>query len=301
MAIKQAQATSHIFMIEPVNFHANPQTLETNEHQEGKDGASSTVQSLALQEHKAFRSLLESKGIKVSLEKGHKESPDDLFCNNWISTHADGSYALYPMLAQNRRIERRVDIISRFEKVYALKKDFSSYEDDKNFLESTGSLVLDRVNRMAYAVRSPRTSELLVREWCRVFDYTPVIFDCFSPTGNQEYHTNVVMFIGSRIAGLCVEAIPKEQRNSVVSALRKHHDLIELSYSQIQKFCGNALEVCSASGKKFLAMSRTAHEYYTGEQKEKLAKYYDELLFSDLSTIERFGGGSARCLLLELF
>ena len=301
MAIKHAQSTAHLFMIEPANFYANPETLATNEHQNRDMCDVAYVQKKAQQEHQNFRELLESKKIKISWVSGRKQSPDDLFCNNWVSTHADGTYSLYPMLAQNRRIERRADIISRFEKVYALKKDFSPAEEHGEFLESTGSLVLDRVNKIAYAVRSPRTSEKLVRKWAEVHRYELVLFDCISPTGVPEYHTNVVMFIGSQVAALCVEAIPEEQRSAVVEKISKTHELVSISYDQVKKFCGNALEVRSTDSKSYLVMSKAAYENYTLEQKKKFRMYYEELLFSDLSTIETFGGGSARCLLLELF
>jgi len=205
------------------------------------------------------------------------------------------------MLAPNSRIERRQDIIKQFEQQYTLNKDFSAMESREQFLESTGSLVLDRVNNIAYAARSPRTDDHLVQEWCRHMGYEPVLFDCLNPEGVAEYHTNVVMFVGTTIAALYTAGIPEHQRAHVVSRLQNSHTVIELTYQQVQNFCGNALEVCSRTGQRYLIMSQAAYTAFTPAQKAMLSKTYDKLLYSDLSTIETYGGGSARCLLLELF
>ena len=289
-------------MIRSNNFHANPETLKTNKHQK-KSTDNDRVQKKSLYEHDKLRHLLEEHHIKITSLNGQVNTPDDIFCNNWLSTHEDKTFILYPMLSKNRRLERRQDIISLITQTYTLTSDLTDFEEQNVFLESTGSLVLDRVNKIAYAVRSPRTHDYLVQLFCKKKGYTPVIFDCQSPEGFPEYHTNVVMFIGSHIAAIYTGGIPINQRNTVLSYLEKSHHVLNLSYEQIKHFCGNALEVSSTQSchKQYLIMSEKAYNSYTAEQKDILNMSYHKILRSPLDTIETYGGGSARCLLCELF
>jgi len=286
-------------MIEPLSFLANPQTMSTNAHQLIDNAPAEEIQSKALLEHQKLVDKLKQNDIEVQLYQGKQNTPDDLFCNNWISFHQDHTLVLYPMHAENRRPERRKDIYSGH---YKNLIDFSNYESDNMFLESTGSMVLDRVNKVAYAAISPRTNKTLFLKWCDQLGYEPVCFNWhYNSNRSPVYHTNVIMFIGSDIASICIEGVAEKHKKFVLASLQKHHQILELTYAQIESFAGNALELHDSQNNKILVMSTSAFDALESKQRQSLDKYYSKIIHSDISTIEKYGGGSVRCLLLEVF
>jgi len=293
-----SQTTSHIILVEPRGFCSNPQTAITNTHQADNPNDTSILQEKALKEHRAFQELLRAKGIKLTVFEGQRKAPDDLFCNNWMMTRPEG-YALFPMLAPNRRIERRSDIQDSLLKPFI--KDYSFYEAQDKYLESTGSLVLDHENKIAYAALSPRTDQELVQNWAEDFGYQPVMFKAYDTTGKPEYHTNVVMFIGSTLAGICYRNIDGRDLAKVKASLEATHKVLELTPEQITDFAGNALEVHNTQGQRFLVMSKAGYASLTTPQKDLIKQHVDDVIVPDLTTIETYGGGSARCLMLEVF
>lgn len=291
------QSTNHIMMLEPVDFHANPQTLPTNayQHPDSKDLAG--IQKKAVAELRAFRDLLVANGIAVTTVQGQKGCPDDIFCNNWVSTHDARRMVLYPMLADNRKTERREDLFDLIRKSYTDVMNFSLHEQQGKYLESTGSLCLDRVNKVAYMARSPRSDEGLAKLWCETMGYKLHTFDT-DLNGKPIYHTDVVMWIGTDIIGICSECVKSKD---LIKTLKKTHDVIEFTNDQMAKFCGNALEVVANDGEKKLVMSAAGFGSLTTEQKKKLGKVYKTIIQPSIPTIEYYGGGSARCMMLELF
>lgn len=296
------QSTNHLMLLEPVNFYANPQTFATNSYQHDNPPDTDRLESAAIQEFRALRDKLVQSGIIVTTVRGQDGCPDDIFCNNWVSTHPGRQMVLYPMLAENRRTERRRDLIDMLAGGYDIAMDLSACEQEERFLESTGALVQDRVNKKAYIARSQRADTGLAEYWCETMGYTPIIFDTSNHEGIAVYHTDVVMFIGTGYAGVCLECIPDQaQREKVRTNLGATHDIIELSLDQLASFCGNALEVCDDTGAHHLVMSSTAYNALGREQSEQLEAHVTSIIHSDIPTIETYGGGSARCMLLELF
>lgn len=291
------QSTNHIFMLEPVDFHANPQTLKTNayQHPDGKDV--SAIQKKAVSEFRVFRDLLVMNGVAVTTGQGQAGCPDDIFCNNWVSTHDARRMVLYPMLADNRRTERREDLFDILRKSYTDVMNFSLHEQQGKFLESTGSLCLDRVNKVAYFARSPRSDEGLAKLWCETMGYKLHAFDT-EHEGKPVYHTDVVMWIGTDVAGICSECVKDK---TLVKTLKKTHDVVEFTNEQMKNFCGNALEVVTNAGEKKLVMSAAGFGTLTADQKKALGKHYKTIIQPSIPTIEYYGGGSARCMLLEMF
>jgi hypothetical protein len=291
------QSTNHIFMLEPVDFYANPQTFETNayQHEDSKD--TKAIQQRALAEFRAFRDMLVTNGVAVTTGLGQKGCPDDIFCNNWVSTHEARRMVLYPMLADNRKIERREDLFDLIRKSYTDVMNFALHEQQGKYLESTGALCLDRVNKIAYVARSPRSDEDLAKLWCQTMGYTLVAFDT-EHNGKPVYHTDVVMWIGTDVAGICSGCL---KNKSIVDALKKNRDVVEFTNDQMKSFCGNALEVVANTGEKKLVMSASGFNSLTPEQKKALGKHYKTVIQPNIPTIEYYGGGSARCMLLEMF
>lgn len=291
------QSTNHIFMLEPVDFYANPQTFETNayQHEDSKD--TKAIQQRALAEFRAFRDMLVTNGVAVTTVQGQKGCPDDIFCNNWVSTHEARRMVLYPMLADNRKIERREDLFDLIRKSYTDVMNFSLHEQQGKYLESTGALCLDRVNKIAYVARSPRSDEDLAKLWCQTMGYTLAAFDT-EHDGKPVYHTDVVMWIGTDVAGICSGCLKDK---SIVDALKKNRDVVEFTNDQMKSFCGNALEVVANTGEKKLVMSAAGFNSLTPDQKKSLGKHYKTVIQPNIPTIEYYGGGSARCMLLEMF
>jgi|MDSW01.2.fsa_nt_gb hypothetical protein len=294
------QTTHMLMMMEPAWFHSNPQTKETNTYQDDDPSDVNKIHKKAVEEYRALRDLLVTKGVLIASTFGQKESPDDTFCNNWVSTQSGGKMTLYPMLAENRRIERRADLLEFLHHMYDDVLDLSAEEENGKFLESTGAHCLDRVNKVAYFSLSSRCNQELAQRWCDHYGYEPVFFNTKNHAGKPVYHTDVMLYIGETMAGICAECIVPEDRERVMAKMRKYHDVVEISMDQLMKFCGNALEV-KGFGKSYLVMSEQAYNAYTDEQKSQILKHVDEILYSDIETIEQYGGGSARCMLLELF
>ncbi|MCW0509610.1 citrulline utilization hydrolase CtlX [Riemerella anatipestifer] len=302
------QTTNTVLMIEPVAFGYNAQTAENNYFQVNSENAD--TQSKALQEFKNFVEKLRSKGITVISIQDTLEphTPDSIFPNNWVSFGADGRVILYPMYAPNRRDERRMDILENL-KTQGFKinevVDLTSSEKDNVFLEGTGSIIFDHDNKLAYGSVSLRLDEKLFREFCEKFGYTPVVFHSYQTAGTERlpiYHTNVMMCVADRFVVICLDCIDDlEERQNVVDTIKKSgKEIIEISEEQMQNFAGNMLQVHNDEGKKFLVMSQSAYQSLSPNQVENIEKY-SEIIYSDLSTIETNGGGSARCMLAEVF
>ncbi|HPF77728.1 MAG TPA: arginine deiminase-related protein [Alphaproteobacteria bacterium] len=297
MAPNPTQSTNHIMMMEPVEFHANPLTMATNSYQHQDDLDITSIQQKAVVEFRAFRDLLVEHGVIVTTTLGQVSCPDDIFCNNWVSTHAGKRMVLYPMLAKNRQTERRKDIIDTLRRSYTDVQDFTPHEQHGKALESTGAMCMDRVNRIAYQARSDRSNEELAAMWCKMNDYTHIPFDT-EHMGKPVYHADVVMWIGTDIAGINSECLKKPD---VLKHLQHRREVIEFTNEQMKHFCGNSLEVIGKGGERMLVMSAAGYETLREDQTELLSRYYRTIIKPEIPTIEYYGGGSARCMLLELF
>ena len=299
------QTTSTVFMVKPVRFGFNPQTAQSNAFQK-KEGYGIQVQEAALREFLAYATLLRANGISIALAEDTQEprTPDSIFPNNWFSTHEDGTLVLYPMAAPNRREERKGHFLEIIKKNFKVTRtvDLTHYEEEGLFLEGTGSMILDRENKIVYACRSPRTDMKVLDDFCTQLGYTPVTFESVDRNGQQIYHTNVMMCVGTAYAIVCLESIadPQGRQNVVTSLEKSGKKIIEITFDQVNKFAGNMLELRNGEGKKFLVMSATARKSLTSEQNRELSKTY-RLLSPQLETIETNGGGSARCMLAEIF
>ena len=297
------QTTSHILMIRPVNFLFNRQTAINNAFQ--VESGDNEVQQKALKEFDEFVEKLQTKKIDVIVINDTPEphTPDSIFPNNWISFHDDGTVVLYPMFAENRRLERKPNVIEHIQSKFAVsnKIDLSKYEEQKRFLEGTGSIVLDRNKRIAYACISPRTDEKIYREFCRMMNYEPVLFHAVDKNACAIYHTNVMMCVGDRFVVICLDCITdKTELTTVTQTInRSGKELIDISIYQMNHFAGNMLQVNNEEGKKYLVMSTQAYDILTSEQISKLENY-NEIIHSSLNTIEKNGGGSARCMMAEV-
>lgn len=302
------QTASTVLMVEPIAFGYNSQTAENNYFQVEQKEAD--IQEKALQEFNNFVGKLRNKGIKVITVKDTLEphSPDSIFPNNWVSFHEDGRVALYPMFAPNRRVERRADILDTVRnegfKISEIN-DLSSPENEDKFLEGTGSMIFDHDHKIAYGSVSLRLDEELFRDFCDQFGYTPVVFHSFQNVGNQRlpiYHTNVMMCVAEQFVVICLDCIDDElEREKVQEVIKStEKEIIEISEDQMHQFAGNMLQVQNEEGTQFLVMSETAYKSLTKEQIEKIESYC-EIIYADLNTIEVNGGGSARCMLAEVF
>ena len=304
------QTTNTILMIRPVNFRMNEQTAVNNYFQEDLDLKNTVINAKAQEEFDVFVEKLRSVGVNVIVEDDLKSSdtPDSIFPNNWISFHENGEVGLYPMFAENRRKERREDILDRLEEEGFLIQnimDYTSAEEDDIFLEGTGSILLDRVYRKAYCALSARADEELFIEFCEDFEYTPIVFVAFQTVDGKRlpiYHTNVMMTLGADFAVICLDSIDdKADRKNVIQHLKENgKEIIVITEAQMHQFAGNMLEVKGLNDKRFLVMSKAAHDSLTHDQITKIEKYC-EILSSDLNTIETCGGGSARCMMAEVF
>ena len=305
------QITDTILMIRPVNFRMNEQTAVNNYYQKVLDNIlPATVQAQAEQEFDVFVEKLRVVGVNVIVvqDTTAPDTPDSIFPNNWISFHESGDVGLYPMFAENRRLERREDVLDRLEEEgYIINNivDYTSAEAEDIFLEGTGSLLLERENRKAYCALSPRADEDLMIEFCEDFDFTPVIFEAYQTVNNERlaiYHTNVMMCLAERFSVICLDCIDdKRERKNVLKHLKEDgKEVIAISESQVNSFAGNMLQVHNKEGKRYLVMSKAAHESLSQQQKDKIQKHC-EILSSSLDTIEACGGGSARCMMAEVF
>ncbi len=304
------QITNNILMIRPVNFRMNEQTAVNNYFQEDIDLKNKEINSRAQAEFDAFVRVLREKGVNVIVMEDRKEvdTPDAVFPNNWISFHEDGTVGLYPLFAENRRKERREDVLDVLEgKGFVIRNimDYTAAEAEELFLEATGVMILDRENQKAYCALSQRADEDLLIEFCEDFEFTPVVFTAYqSVNGGRKpiYHTNVMMCLAETFAVICLDSIDdnKEKKN-VVSHLKKDgKEIIAITEAQMHQFAGNMLQVLGMGNKRLLVMSTTAYESLRPDQITAIEKHC-EIVHSSLDTIETCGGGSARCMMAEVF
>ena len=297
------QSSQNLFMIEPEVFYSNNQTIDSNHYQfKNEDGSLDLDQitDSALTEFNNLKNEIEKHGIKVTFMKGISDCPDHIF-PNWFITFEDKTFQLFSMRAENRRLEKTKEMIDFLASKYALNGDLTEFEKKDMFLEATSSMVFDRVNRIVYAAISPRTNEELTKKWCHENNYELVLFDTLSHKGSSIYHTDVLMYVGQKVIGICFDVILPQYRELVRNKVSKYHDIFEINEEQITDFCGNSLEAKNDKDEYFLIMSSRAFNALTKNQKITLSKYYKNIIHSDLTTIEKYGGGSARCMLNELF
>ena len=303
------QITDTLVMIRPVNFRMNEETAVNNYFQKSTEELQATVNTKAQEEFDNFAELLKSVGVNVIIvdDIAEQDTPDSIFPNNWVSFHENGDVALYPMFAKNRRKERREDIFEKIEGEGRFIRNFVDYtsaELENVYLEGTGSLILDRQHQKAYCALSPRADEDLVIEFCEDFEFTPIIFTAYQSHDGERlpiYHTNVMMCVAEEFAVICLDTIDdKKERKLVSESLAKDNkEIITISEDQMKNFAGNMLQVQGKTD-KYLVMSKTAHQSLKDHQIRAIEKHC-KILSSDLTTIETHGGGSARCMLAEVF
>lgn len=305
------QVTNTILMIRPVSFRMNEQTAVNNYYQiEQNEMLPATITAKAQKEFDVLVDKLKAVGVNVIVvdDTDESDTPDAVFPNNWISFHENGDVVLYPMFAENRRLERREDVLDVLEEqgfVINDLMDYTSAEEEGLFLEGTGSIVLDRVNSKAYCALSPRADEELFIEFCEDFEFSPIIFNAYQTVGDKReliYHTNVMMTIGETFAVICSECIDdKNEKKAVIESLKQDgKEIIYISESQVNSFVGNMLQVKGIDGNTFLVMSETAYNSLNKGQINQIEKH-TSILYSNLETIQMCGGGSARCMMAEVF
>ncbi|MEQ8424648.1 MAG: arginine deiminase-related protein [Cyclobacteriaceae bacterium] len=295
-----SQVPHTILMVRPASFGFNPDTAGSNSFQKESTNPEN-VHAKALKEFDEVVLTLERHGINVMVvdDTMVPKTTDAIFPNNWITTHEDGKIILYPMMAPSRRLERRQDIVELLEEKFEVKEiiNLSNNENENRFLEGTGSIIFDHPNRIAYACQSDRTDEQLFRHLCHQLGYTSVLFQAVNENGIPIYHTNVMMWIGEKVAGLCLDAIPDEDEQEMIlnSLSKTAHKVIALSFEQMNSFAGNMFEVKGRDGKEFLLLSESAFNSLLPGQLLELEKHVTPLPLN-ISTIEESGGGSIRCM-----
>lgn len=297
-------------MIRPVNFRMNEETAVNNYFQKSIEEENEAITIKAQKEFDTFVSKLRKVGVEVIVVDDIKENdtPDSIFPNNWVSFHENGNIGLYPMFAENRRRERREDILASLEeKGFTINNilDYTAAEEENIFLEGTGSLLLDRANEKAYCALSERANEDLFIEFCEDFEYMPVVFTANQTVNGERkaiYHTNVMMCLAENFAVICLDTIDdKKERKKLIASLKEDgKEIISITEAQMHNFAGNMLQVKGAFDKKYLVMSASAHNSLNAKQVDAIEKHC-EILSSDLETIETLGGGSARCMMAEVF
>lgn len=306
---EELQSATDILMIRPVRFAGNLQTLSSNRFQAPQpELAGARAQSAAVAEFDGLVAVLRKTGVNVHVFPDTLEphTPDSIFPNNWVSFHADGTVVLYPMLAQNRRAERRSDLLEALSAQHGFRitrvVDLTAHESDGKFLEGTGSLVLDRVHRIAYACISPRTDLDVLGDFAQQLDYDVVAFEAVDAAGAAIYHTNVLMCVGTRFAAVCSACIREDERAAVLDLLRTTgHAVVDLSMEQLAAFAGNMLELGSTHSGRIVAMSRCALDALSLQQREIIeAHAAGPIVSAPIPTIEMLGGGSVRCMLAEI-
>lgn len=304
------QITDTLLMVRPVAFRMNEQTAVNNYFQEGLQLENEKINLKAQEEFDAFAEKLRKVGVNVIVVDDDKklDTPDSIFPNNWVTFHEDGTATLYPLFAENRRRERRAEVFDKIEEAgFHIENvvDYTDAESEELFLESTGCLILDRINEKAYCALSPRADEDLLIEFCEDFEFTPIIFTAYQDVDGKRlpiYHTNVMMCLAENFAVICLDSIddPSERKNVVKHLKSDGKEIIEISEAQMHHYAGNMLQVQGADSKKYLVMSEAAHKSLTPAQITGIEKHC-EILSSNLETIETCGGGSARCMLAEIF
>ncbi|HEY5593033.1 MAG TPA: arginine deiminase-related protein [Paludibacter sp.] len=304
------QITNTILMIEPVAFGFNEQTAVNNHFQQKDNSEGLDIQSHAHAEFREMVDKLRANGIDVIVVQDTLEpfTPDSIFPNNWISFHEDGRVAIYPMFAENRRAERRSDILDMLTnndfKILDIV-DYTFWERENRFLEGTGSMILDRQYKIAYAALSERTDKDLFLQFCKDFDYKPVCFSSNNTVTGKSfpiYHTNIMMSVAEQYAIICLDAIDNaNERKTVIDSITKTgKEIIEISEEQMKCFAGNMLQVENREGKRFVVMSQSAFDSLTEKQNQRLT-FYNEIITVAIPIIEKYGGGSARCMMAEVF
>ncbi len=303
------QITNTILMIRPVAFRMNEETAVNNYFQEDIDAKNFDINTKAQEEFDVFVTKLRAVGVQVIVEHDDlkTDTPDSVFPNNWVSFHENGTVGLYPMFAENRRRERREEVMIRLEREgFDIKNfmDYTSAEDDGFFLEGTGSLLLDRVHKVAYCALSPRADEELFIEFCEDFEYDPVVFTANQTVNNQRmpiYHTNVMMALAENFAIICLDTIDdKHEKKTVLKHLKESKkEVITITEAQMHQFAGNMLQV-QGKDHTYMIMSEAARSSLKADQVKAIQKH-TKILSSDLTTIETCGGGSARCMMAEVF
>ena len=297
------QTTSHLLMIRPVRFGFNAQTAVNNTFQVAEAGAG--IQENALSEFEAFVLLLRDNGVDVMVIEDEPEphTPDSIFPNNWVSFHGNGGICLYPMYADNRRAERKSGILEKVGRRFRIRDtlDLTHYEKDGLFLEGTGSMVLDRENKIAYACLSPRTDQKVLQAFCTQMSYRPATFTAADTHGRAIYHTNVMMCVAGEYIVICLDSLPvQSERDRIVATIAASgKELIAITPEQMNHFAGNMLQVHNEQKEKLLIMSSQAYASLSAGQIRMLSAY-NRILHSPLTTIETNGGGSARCMMAEI-
>lgn len=299
-------STNNIFLIKPANFGYNSETAKSNAFQKKVVEDSEMIARNVIHEFDQMAKKLTEKGINVMVIEDSKYpiKPDAIFPNNWGSFHSDGNVILYPMLAKNRRMEKRNEVLEQILKKFDFNEiiDLSEYEKQNMFLEGTGSIIFDHNSKIAYACLSPRTDSDLFTKTCSILGYKPVFFNSIDKLGKEIYHTNVMMNIGNGYAVICLESISdKPERERVKNFLKSSgKELIDISYDQMNSFCGNMIELEVPHKKNILVMSQSAFNSLKSSQKNALEQYC-ELFPINVATIEKIGGGSVRCMISEIF
>lgn len=300
----EEQTTSKVFMVKPVNFGFNEQTASNNVFQ--VEGYNDEAQVKALNESQNYVKQLKENGIDVIYVEDTNEprTPDSIFPNNWFSTHKGGTLVLYPMNAPNRRAERKEVFIDAIKENSKIEKtlDLSHWENEDLFLEGTGAMIFDRENHIVYACKSPRMHEKVLDDFCNQMGYKKVVFSSVDKNGQSIYHTNVMLCLGKTFAVICLDSITDEnEKNAVVESLNKtNKKIIQISLDQMENFVGNMLELKNKNNERILVMSDRAYNNLNNEQKEYLESEC-KIIHPDLKYIELNGGGSARCMLGEIF
>ena len=297
--------TSKILMISPEKFRSNEFTMNDNVFQ-SREVVDSEVSIKAIEEFEKLKNAISDNGVSVYSLKddSSNDTPDAVFPNNWISFHHNNNAVIYPMFAENRRLERKSGILRKLSEKginIEITHDYSSYENQNKFLEGTGSIVLDRNSKIAYCALSMRSSKELFNKFCNDLDYQPVIFNSIYES-KPIYHTNVLMSICNKFCIICLESIKnQEEKNNVIKSLEDSElEIIEISYNQMINYLGNCIQLIDKYGNPILVMSTTAIESITSRQLNKISKHTD-IIHSDIRTIEKYGGGSARCMIAEIF
>jgi hypothetical protein len=291
-------------MIRPWKFCSNPETASDNAFQKISSESIENISFKAKEEFNNAVQILQLNGINVHVfdDFGEKDTPDSVFPNNWFSTHPGGHIAIYPMYSLSRRRERRTDVIEMLKSEYRVQDviDFSGLENDELYLEGTGAMVLDHINRIAYTAKSNRSNEIILERFCSIFQYEPIAFDTKDENGNSIYHTNVMMGLGTNYVLICLTMIVEDKRrNEIVNRLKESgREIVELSFEQINNFAGNNLELTNNKGESILAISKRAYDSLDTKQIEIIQKY-SKILPLEIPTIE-LAGGSVRCMMAAI-
>lgn len=299
-----SQTTSDILMIRPAHFAFNEETAGNNEFQT-RDAGLENIQKMAVKEFNAMVELLKMKGVRVHViqDSSIPVKPDAVFPNNWLTTHSENTLITWPMYAQNRRLERREKIQEHLSELFHVDHTihYERYESEHIFVEGTGSLVLDRENKIAYACLSDRTHNALISIFCKELGYTSVVFHALDQQQKSIYHTNVMMSIGEKVAVVCSESILDESREKVLESLRNSgKEILDISFEQMCDFAGNMMELKSTDGQALMVLSQTAKSSLNKDQLALLEKHCS-LVVPEIPVIETVGGGSVRCMICEIF